>query len=100
MEKRTDWEVARWNAGYEILDGIEGEGGEEGWRRETREGRWSENGWCEVPLGLEVRLPFFSPSPFLLFFRSALQSHDGGWTEKRWERKKGDRRDRSRVNAC
>ncbi|GAA5853909.1 hypothetical protein JCM8547_008154 [Rhodosporidiobolus lusitaniae] len=44
VERRTDWESARWFAGYDV----EGEKEEE---KERQEGRWSEWGWCEIPLG-------------------------------------------------
>lgn len=44
MNQRVDWEHARWLAGYQPQDE----------QREVDEGRWSRNGWCEMPLG-EVR---------------------------------------------
>ncbi|BGO96067.1 hypothetical protein NBRC10512v2_007784 [Rhodotorula toruloides] len=41
MNQRVDWEHARWLAGYQPQDE----------QREVDEGRWTRNGWCEMPLG-------------------------------------------------
>ncbi|GEM11334.1 ER degradation enhancer, mannosidase alpha-like 1, glycoside hydrolase family 47 protein [Rhodotorula toruloides] len=41
MNQRVDWEHARWLAGYQPQDE----------QCEVDGGRWSRNGWCEMPLG-------------------------------------------------
>ncbi|BGP03907.1 hypothetical protein JCM10021v2_007655 [Rhodotorula toruloides] len=41
MNQRVDWEHARWLTGYQPQDE----------QHEVDEGRWSRNGWCEMPLG-------------------------------------------------
>ncbi|GAA5873021.1 hypothetical protein JCM1840_007299 [Sporobolomyces johnsonii] len=38
VDRRTDWEHARWLAGFEVFDEV----------REVDEGRWSESGFCEI----------------------------------------------------
>lgn len=38
VEKRTDWEHARWLTGFEVHDEV----------REIDEGRWAESGFCEI----------------------------------------------------
>lgn len=48
--RRIDFEYARYLAGYEVLDEV----------KEIEEGRWSENGWCEVGQS-EVRVAFRLP---------------------------------------
>ncbi|GAA5939158.1 hypothetical protein JCM1841_003340 [Sporobolomyces salmonicolor] len=46
VDRRTDWEHARWLAGFEVFDEV----------REVDEGRWSESGFCEISEN-EVRSP-------------------------------------------
>lgn len=48
MDRRTDWEHARWLAGH-TLDSAEDVA------REVAEGRWRADGFCDLPAG-EVRL--------------------------------------------
>ncbi|GAA6041395.1 hypothetical protein JCM8097_005223 [Rhodosporidiobolus ruineniae] len=43
MDRRTDWEHARWLAGLEVAPEEE--------EREVSEGRWSAGGWCDLPQG-------------------------------------------------
>ncbi|KAI5475825.1 ER degradation enhancer, mannosidase alpha-like 1, glycoside hydrolase family 47 protein [Pseudohyphozyma bogoriensis] len=46
VDRRTDFEYARWLCGYVIKDEA----------REIREGRWSESGYCDAPIA-EQRVP-------------------------------------------
>ncbi|GAA5987329.1 hypothetical protein JCM11641_002687 [Rhodosporidiobolus odoratus] len=64
-ENRADWEHARWLAGFEAEDEV----------KETEEGRWSENGWCEVTRGEDPVASSNTASSTLALFQSFILSH-------------------------
>ncbi|GAA5884084.1 hypothetical protein JCM6882_002133 [Rhodosporidiobolus microsporus] len=69
VERRNDWEHARWLANFEP-DLSEG-----GYEREVSEGRWSESGWCEVPQGEDPTTTLTRTTSALSLFQSFLLSH-------------------------
>ncbi|GAA5836364.1 hypothetical protein JCM11251_001473 [Rhodosporidiobolus azoricus] len=65
VERRNDWEHARWLAAYDPEDVDE----------EVKEGRWSAEGWCEVPQGEDPTTTLNQTTSALSLFQSFLLSH-------------------------
>ncbi|BGP20642.1 hypothetical protein JCM10213v2_008805 [Rhodosporidiobolus nylandii] len=65
MEHRTDWEQARYLAGYEPEDEL----------KEVEEGRWDANGWCEVVKGEDPVATANRATANRALFQSFVMSH-------------------------